>query len=155
MLICRSVLFGGIFRYFVAVPILTNYSPTAIVCSCPYPPCRPVCLSVGLRCRLAQPRLWPARSCCQGVKRLTCSLYFSAHPEVCPSTAAGKTAVTVADIKTNPNWVDIRYDPQHHRFARDGIPKPNRNSSVAAGASKPGLWSGAKVQTGGVVAGWL
>lgn len=87
----------------------------------------------------------------------------------------GKTAAAVAaDIKTNPNWVDIRYDPQHHRFARNGNPTPyarhnpaalTRSVSLSAGASRPGLWSGlgAKVRTGlglgvGVVDkydGWL
>ena len=58
----------------------------------------------------------------QGIKRLASTLYFSAHPErvstECPVTTAA------AAIKTNPNWVDIRYEPQHHRIDRDGLLEP-------------------------------
>eukprot|EP00903_Cladosiphon_okamuranus_P016206 g14954.t1 len=93
------------------------------------------------------------REAFQGVKRLTCSLYFTAHPEVSPSKPklAGKSAEAAAeaDIKTNPNWVDIRYDPQHHRLAHNGNPNGNPAVSLspsvhAAAAAKPWLWSGAK-----------
>lgn len=127
------------------------------------------CLRGRYTCLLASVRCWPDPaslipvvlvSCCQGVKRLTCSLYFSAHPEVSRSNGPGKgatatataMATATAKIKTNPNWQDIRYDPQHHRFARDGnaaVPSSSaggQNEHSAAGSARPGLWSGAKVQ---------
>lgn len=77
----------------------------------------------------------------QGVKRLSSSLYFSAHPEVPKGRSVRSTAAATAAIKTNPNWGDIRYEPQHHRIARDG------SNSIGGGpATKPGIWSGAKVR---------
>lgn len=100
---------------------------------------------------VATPTPSPKRTCVsvpgvssQGIKRLTCSLYFSAHPEVDNSCELAPTMV--AEIKTNPNWGDIRYDPQHHRFARDeNAPVSSGVQQSTSGSPKPGLWSGAKV----------
>eukprot|EP00904_Undaria_pinnatifida_P004695 jgi/Undpi1/14226/HiC_scaffold_9.g03875.m1 len=85
-------------------------------------------------------RIGKFREAFQGVKRLSCSLYFSAHPEVPKDPSIRSTAATAA-IKTNPSWADIRYEPQHHRIARDS------NNPLGGGpAAKPGLWSGAKLK---------
>ncbi|CAM9167945.1 unnamed protein product [Laminaria digitata] len=86
-------------------------------------------------------RIGKFREAFQGVKRLSSSLYFSAHPEVPKGRSVRSTAAATAAIKTNPNWGDIRYEPQHHRIARDG------SNSIGGGpATKPGIWSGAKVK---------
>lgn len=84
----------------------------------------------------------------QGVKRLTCSIYFSAHPEVHQpkDNSLKMAAAAAAKIKTNPNWGDIRYDPQHHRLVREGNSSASSGGQhSAAAASRTGLWSGAKV----------
>ncbi|CAM9802464.1 unnamed protein product, partial [Ectocarpus sp. 13 AM-2016] len=109
----------------------------------------------GVLKRWSVSRIRPLRDAFQGVKRLTCSLFFSAHPEVhhkplhLEGSGAESTAA-LAKMKTNPNWIDIRYDPQHHRFARNETPAVSstgqRLNPIAAAAARPGLWSGAKVK---------
>ncbi|CAM9295019.1 unnamed protein product [Ectocarpus fasciculatus] len=100
-------------------------------------------------------RIRPFRDAFQGVKRLTCSLFFSAHPEAHhqpaqPEGLGAESTAALAKIKTNPNWIDIRYDPQHHRFARNETPAVSsagqRLHSTAAAAARSGLWSGGKVK---------
>lgn len=114
----------------------------------------------------------------QGIKRLSCSLYFSAHPEqdvhhsssassvafndsslvsfasASSSPPVASTAAAAAKLKTNPNWRDIRYDPQHHRLARgEGFGGEVLGGGLGAAGpvgfgtpvAKGGLWSGAKV----------
>lgn len=80
---------------------------------------------------------------------MTCSLYFTAHPEekeTNTSTQPVETRVSIskeqsaaaADVvgrKTNPNWIDICYDPQHLRFARDGNPHVPWSSSSSPSSS--------------------
>ncbi|CBJ27378.1 oxidoreductase [Ectocarpus siliculosus] len=109
----------------------------------------------GVLKRWSVSRIRPLRDAFQGVKRLTCSLFFSAHPEVHhkpshPEGSGAESTAALAKIKTNPNWIDIRYDPQHHRFARDETPAVSsagqRPDPIAAAAVRPGLWSGAKVK---------
>ncbi|CAB1103128.1 unnamed protein product [Ectocarpus sp. CCAP 1310/34] len=109
----------------------------------------------GVLKRWSVSRIRPLRDAFQGVKRLTCSLFFSAHPEVHrkpshPEESGAEWTAALAKIKTNPNWIDIRYDPQHHRFARNEIPvlssTGQRLNPIGAAAARPGLWSGAKVK---------
>ncbi|CAM9727687.1 unnamed protein product, partial [Ectocarpus sp. 8 AP-2014] len=109
----------------------------------------------GVLKRWSVSRIRPLRDAFQGVKRLTCSLFFSAHPEVHhklshPEGSGAESTAALAKIKTNPNWIDIRYDPQHHRFARSETlavsSAGQRLNPIAAAAAGPGLWSGAKVK---------
>ncbi|CAM9776690.1 unnamed protein product, partial [Ectocarpus sp. 12 AP-2014] len=109
----------------------------------------------GVLKRWSVSRIRPLRDAFQGVKRLTCSLFFSAHPEVHhkpshPEGSGAESTAALAKIKTNSNWIDIRYDPQHHRFARNETPAVpstgHRLNPIAAAVARPGLWSGAKVK---------
>lgn len=78
------------------------------------------------------------------------------HKPARPEGSGAESAAALAKIKTNPNWIDIRYDPQHHRFARNETPAVSsagqRLNPIAVAAARPGLWSGAKVRQGGLVA---